>query len=1094
LNKLDASNIILNIGLNRRGRSILVFLFFLILYSSINAQYKSSYLSKILETPGINFPSSDNEFDISTLTPTFKWNKINNANGYTIYVDEIEGQSKSRIFESSEFGSISYTQYKFPDQIFSYGKTYTIIMRAFNTEGWSDYSEQLYFTVANSVQSKRKKLPVPTIITKNNLKIDSLANGDANYSLAWQKEMNVENFEIVIDGINSSTIFGEEYTNIISSSVVDTIYNLNPEMFSEFNNYRWRIRSKGTKGWSRFSPYHYFNITNNESEHVKNAYESEEIILRLKYGGFIDEMIVSQYKEGNVLLPVLEILSLLQLNHKLDLDNKILSGKRSDEASLDFQLKAHDLEFLLGVESLKLTELNFLESELEYFVNEEIFEKTTGLSAEVDMRDLTVELSADFNIPMVNRILNEKKLDLYKNSMADNSYPLMFKRQRKYLSGGFLDYAATANYINQQLPYYSLQLGMGGEFLGGDVQINSQQTFFDKKLTYNQVRYKWRYAFLNNDYISNISFGHNHTLGLQSYDFRGIKISNEPVEARRVYGSYKVKETAKPNWKVEIYHNNQLVDIVKTDDKGNYDFLIPFSYGTTLLELHEIGPNGEYNVETKMYQIPIEQIPKGRMDYSTNFGQLNNTDEYLFQGNAAYGITNWLTTKVGADIFTEDLQYSSFYSNTTARLFDGYIVNLTVAPNAFNELSLNTIFADLASFNFGVKLHDQNMKLNPTKINNELEGNIFIPLKIDDNMMSLLLRGRHTEYSGSKRSDFSLRTFYNYKNISPSVELNYYNLFNGSNNFESAYLNLRLNYSMYIPSAIFSGNIIDARFVYDIMNDKAQSMNFSVSSTVFNQFRVQLSHSTNFQNSNSDTQLRVVFDLPFIRSNTTVSKSVISHSLIGSVNYNEHLNEFNFYNRGMIGRSAATFKFFEDKNMNESFDEGEDLVPDMDVQINSIGSKRRINEGNIIINDLEAYSKYDVKLVDRYNKNPLWFPYKEKFSFVSDPHQYKEIEIPFYEAAEVSGSVLKRSNMNLVPISGLNVIFEHFETKEITKVRTMSDGSFYHYGIQPGEYNIYIDGSQLERLKVKSIPNKIDKLINSISIAEEMIEFNFVLE
>lgn len=326
------------------------------------------------------------------------------------------------------------------------------------------------------------------------------------------------------------------------------------------------------------------------------------------------------------------------------------------------------------------------------------------------------------------------------------------------------------------------------------------------------------------------------------------------------------------------------------------------------------------------------------------------------------------------------------------------------------------------------------------------------------------------------------------------MELDYFHLDNGSNNFESAFLNFRINYSLYFQSAIFSGNIVDARIVYDLMNNKSEAMNFSFSTTILRQFRVQLSHTTNFSSSHSDTQLRIVFDLPFFRSNTTMSSNVLSQSFIGSVNYNQHLEDFNFYNRGMIGRSAATFKFFVDKNMNKQFDFGENLVTDMDVQINSIGSKRKLKDGNVIINDLESYSKYDVKLIDKHNKNPLWFPYERKFSFISDPHQYKEIEIPFYEAAEVSGRTLKKNNNNLTPISGLNIIFEHQETGESTKIRSMSDGSFYHYGIKPGQYKIYLDKEQLEKLKLNSVPISIIETIESITIAEEIKECNFILE
>jgi hypothetical protein len=135
-----------------------------------------------------------------------------------------------------------------------------------------------------------------------------------------------------------------------------------------------------------------------------------------------------------------------------------------------------------------------------------------------------------------------------------------------------------------------------------------------------------------------------------------------------------------------------------------------------------------------------------------------------------------------------------------------------------------------------------------------------------------------------------------------------------------------------------------------------------------------------------------------------------------------------------------------------------------------------------------------VKLIDRYNKNPLWFPYKNKFSFISDPHQYKEIEIPFYEAAEILGSVFKKSHDNLVPISGFNIILEESESSEITKIKTMSDGSFYHYGIKPGKYKIYLDNEQLKRLGLNSKPENYKSSIRSISFEEEFTEFNFVLE
>jgi len=1033
---------------------------------------------------------------VVTESPTFRWEHVNNVNGYTIYIFENNGDLEKNIFNSSYYGPITSNYYKMPDNILKKGKSYKIRMRSFNAEGWSDYSNPLFFRVEllNQIRDKETVLPAPTIITRNSLIIDSLKNGVPKYSLVWNNEPLVTHYQIVIDGINTSAIFGDEYSNIITSTANDTIFNLSPEILSKFNKYRWRIRGKSQYGWSRFSPYYYFNLENHNSDESMIIDNAEDIIMRLKYAGIIDEMIIAQFIGEKALLPLIEILSLLQLNHSVDLENSTVTGQKIDNPKLKYLLKFNDGVLEIGKDTSKINPENLIESDLEYFVSENIVEKISGMKVDVDMRNLTVTLTSDFTLPIFQRMLNEQKVSLLKSSSVNNNYPLMFNRERNYLSGGFFDYSATTNYAKNQLPYYSLNFGLGAEIFGGDTRISSQQTLFDKKITSSQFLYKWRYAILNNEIISNISLGDNNILGLQSYDFRGIQVSNKPLESRRIYGSYNIEETTKPNWKVEVFRNSQLVDIVYADENGKYNFLLPFNYGTTLLEFHELGPNGEYRIQRKMYQIPIDQVPKGRLDYSVNFGKLANTNEYLLHSNADYGINKWLSTKVGTDIFTDNLQQSSIYSSTTARLFDSYIINLKMAPNAYHELTFNTIFSHLASFHLGAKLHEENNKINPTDIKSELEGNVFLPIKINDNMMSLLLRGRHAEYSNSKRSDFSLRAFYNYNNVSPSIEFDYYNLNNDVSNFRSAFINFRINYSLAISSAIFSGNIIDARYVYDIFNKKPQSINVSISSTLFQQLRVQLSHTNNFSNSYSDTQLRVVFDLPFLRSSSSISKNVVTQSFIGSVNYNQHLENFNFYNRGMIGRSAATFKFFVDKNFNKKYDDGENLVEDMDIQINSIGNKRRANEGNVIVNDLESYSKYEVNLIDRHNKNPLWFPYNNKFSFISDPHQYKEIEIPFYEAAEVSGQILKKSKNNIIPQAGVEIVFEHIETKNITKIKTMSDGSFYYYGMQPGKYKVYPNEENLDVLKLNSEPKIINALIESIGEDEKNTEFNFVLQ
>lgn len=930
----------------------------------------------------------------------------------------------------------------------------------------------------------------------NNSEIIIHWDNSENLDLYTQYVLSREN-KILSDGKNSLELTKNLIPSQIQRNQLSDFYKIDNAENYEVENLTIRDTliemQKSVERKKEKPEKNYFNF----SSQLNNSIEQnkiEDIVINLKYPNIFEEMVIVKYENGKVFYPVFEILSFMKLNHSYDILNKCLEGNINNKNKDEFKLDLKNRKLIINENTLELMNTDFIEDDFEIFVTADILKKAFGITSQIDMRSLTAKVQTEYLPPIAERLRNEKRLEIYRHNSTYRSYPLLYDRERKNINGGFLDYSLSASYLKNESPYYSIDAGLGAELLGGDIQVNSQQSFFNKKITYNQVEYKWRYAFLENNYISNISLGHNYSYGLQAYQVKGIHISNEPLEPRKLYGKNQLTGKTNSYYKVEVYQNGQIIDIVNADAEGNYYFDIPFTYGTTLLELHEIGPNGEYKIENKIYHIPIEQIPEGNLEYSFNLGQLSNETEYLLNSNAAYGINDWLTSEIGTDLFLNDYENSSFYSSTTARIYEGNLFNLVVAPNAFNSFSFNSIFPNLANINLKAKYYEQNEKLNPAKIKNEYEGNIFIPFNFNDYQLSFLFRGRNSHYSNTKRSDISLRTFLNYKNISPSLELSYYGLDNNSRLYESTLLNFRLNYSFYLKSAIFSGNIIDARYIYDLMNDRGQAINFTFSTTLLHQLRLQLSYINNFINSNSEIQLRVVLDLPTFRSQTTISRNVLTHSLSGSINYDHGSDSFTYYNRSMLGRSAAKFKFFVDGNSNKMYDYGEVLISNMDVQINSIGKKQKVNESNIIINDLDSYSKYNVKLIDKKNKNPLYFPYEEKFSFISDPHQFKQIEIPFYEAAEASGNIRKKYKGNFLPVSGIKIIFKNLDTNEETEIKSMSDGSYYYYGLKPGHYKIYLNNEQLNRMQLKSNPQIFEVLFKSISKEEDFKEYDFLLE
>ena len=1048
------------------------------------SNYSDSVFIKIeipkLETPQLYRLKYSGNLKINSTTPIFRWKKINNANGYTVYIDELNKNRTDTVFVSSYYGLVNKNRFIPFENILQVGKKYRLRIRAYNEYVWSNYSEPLIFTIAEkshqNVKTRKDKFGI-TIIK------------DKDEKIIWRQIKNAKKYNIVIEKNDKENIFGENFTKIIDKEIKDTIFVMNEISDRENYDYRWKIRANIQNKWTTFTKYYEYRVTNQ----AVNKTKVDEIFFNIRYLGKINDVIIAAYKDNTAYLPLLELLSMLQINHNIDFEKKKISGFLNTSENDFYEIDFKNLTAKHNTRVIDLTKNDFIESELEYYLKPEKITEILGLNLSVDFRKLSIKINST-NTPLYKRLINEKELSVTKNTNNYKLYPLLYNRERHIFKGIFTDYNFNANYIKNQNPIYSYQIGFGTELFGGDAELFHSQSSLEKSFNYNQLEARWQYAFINNRNISSITLGNNYADGIQSYEYRGIKLSNKPLEDRKIFGKHKIEDFIEPNWTVEIYKNNQLIDIAKSDDEGKFSFYLPFAYGTTLIELHLFGPNGEFKIIRKMYQIPINQVPKGSLDYSLNLGALVSNNEKIFQGKASYGISDWLTTSLASDVFIDDIFNSSIYNITSARIFDGNIIDLKIAPNALAGININSLFPNLASINIGAVIYDKNAKLNPGKIQNEINASLFYPLYLGDNALSFLVRGRKLEYKNSSRLDFSARTYLTFNNFTPSIELKYFNYESKARSLESTFLNMRLTYSFLFPLNFISGNIFDARLTYNTNTESLESLNLTFSTTLFRELRVQLSHTTNFNSSFSNTQLRIIYDLPFLRSNTTLSDSYFSQTISGSVSYLKNMNELEFNNRQIVGKSAAAFRFYLDENNNNVFDENEIKIPNMDIEINTVGNKKKRADGTILINELDTYANYQAKLIERNNINPQWQPVYKKFSFITDPDNYKYIDIPFYEAAEISGSVNKKLNGRVIPVNGIKVILENKKTNKTKTLRTLSDGTFYLYGLQPGKYKIYIDKKQLHKLNLPSTPNYFNAEIKSISNTRKEVEYNFILE
>ncbi|MEX0889944.1 MAG: carboxypeptidase-like regulatory domain-containing protein, partial [Balneolaceae bacterium] len=186
------------------------------------------------------------------------------------------------------------------------------------------------------------------------------------------------------------------------------------------------------------------------------------------------------------------------------------------------------------------------------------------------------------------------------------------------------------------------------------------------------------------------------------------------------------------------------------------------------------------------------------------------------------------------------------------------------------------------------------------------------------------------------------------------------------------------------------------------------------------------------------------------------------------VNQNVKLN-----NRQQVGSAALAVRLFVDKNNSGSYDDGDELLPNNAIRIERASGAIFYENGISYLNLLQPYRQYNLSVNKSAFHNPLLVPVTERFSIVTDPNQYKIIDIPLYTSGVIEGKVLRLVDGTRLPLSGARLFLRNIDVESDfsdfeQELRTFSDGSFYSYEIPPGTYEIQIDPQQLELLNMEA--------------------------
>jgi len=804
--------------------------------------------------------------------------------------------------------------------------------------------------------------------------------------------------------------------------------------------------------------------------------------------------------EGKLYIAVDELFQVLIIPCLINKDGDIVRGfvendKKNYEINyLKKEIKIDSKVHNCGNELIKNMGMIYLESSL--------YGKIFGLNLTFNFRSLSVKVKSDFELPIIKKNRLEKiRSTIQKNSEEEQTFDKTIKRNYHLFGLGTIDWSAMSSQTNKNQIDSRFGLNLGTELLFGEA--NLYLNFSDKsKPDPRQQQFQWRWVDNDKTIIRQIQAGNisNRSISSLNAPVHGAIITNTPTSIRKAKGEYVISDVTQPDWLVELYINNSLVDYTKADAAGQFTFKVPIVYGYTVLKLKFYGPMGEERTEERIMNVPNNFMPSGVFEYKIGGGLMqDNNERYFGRGEGNFGLTRNITIGGGVEYINlnnNSTSNSSVNNNLTSIPF----ANISILP--FRRLILSGEYAHDVKIKGMLNYYLWSNAVFEIDYSKYKEGQKVILFNyLEERKAGLSFPLRLKNISGTTRISFKQNVYKNFTyNMADLLFSAFYRQFNANistyaNWIEenSVYVNTNAAISMRLPKGFSFRNSAQI----SITNSELISFKTEIEKKISRSGYFAASFERNIVSNYSSFNISLKFDFSFAQTNVStrfINNDVsFMESVRGGIAYDSKNNRIFANQQSMVGRGGISFIPFIDINHNGVFDANEKKAYGLSVKIN--GGRPVLSEKDSIIRimGLEPFIYYNVELEDKNFEFITWRLTDKKYKILVDPNQFKSIEIPVSPVAEISGIVQFQKDSLKEGIGRVIVnIYNKYGTY-VNKTITESDGYFNHIGLLPGEYFVKIDSVQLNRLQMAATPSQINITVKPETEGDVIDNLDFVL-
>jgi hypothetical protein len=559
----------------------------------------------------------------------------------------------------------------------------------------------------------------------------------------------------------------------------------------------------------------------------------------------------------------------------------------------------------------------------------------------------------------------------------------------------------------------------------------------------------------------------------------GFTVSNLPLERGTNFSSTSFQGALPPGWDVELFFNDALVGYQQSRPDGSYSFNdLPLIFGENRFRLVFHGPQGQTRVETRNYNLDASTVRPGEMLYTLGAHRdVSGADRGLVQ--LEYGLDKRLSAYGGLVVAPPQpgLTGRQFANGGLRAFLDGWLLstdlvhctNCAGSSNLYafgfnRRLEYGTITASHALLdNYTSELYPSGSDPVRASTKGRLDAAVPVP---DGRPVPVTAQVQvDNRRSGASDVLLSARATHAWNGSTVTHELAAQSLAGQQSVLGGLQLSRQL-----------AGMSLRGQMLYRIDPDtRVDTGLVSADWNIKGGQLLNLSAMHRFQLRDTLLSLTLNRNLGSYSIRAGLSRSTSGTTTAGlqfftSAARDPGAERWMFSALPGANSGAASARVFLDRNVNGTFDAGDEPVAGAGFFVNGTGAPVRTDaSGLAYIPRLTPHRITGISLNPSSLEDSQWSPGAPGVSFMPRAGRIATVEFPVVITAEIDGYVQLEVDSQRRGVSDVQLELYASDGTLATRVRSTADGYFLISGVKPGRYTLQVAEDQVRRLVLQPV-------------------------